>query len=174
METEWLFLEALADANRTTLASIIRSPDEFRIVMRQSPAWVGKGSERQIKTEHAIRFVFPRYYPTLPLEGYFVHPISHVNVDPVSGFICLWKNYQPTQTIVDAVLITRAMMAWKAANWDPEHRIQQAECSELPMPSLTIPTSCLPLQTCQKSRRRLSSELDNPTNESHFAFLDTE
>ena len=174
METEWQFLEALTDANRSTLASIARFQDEFYIIMRESSAWVGNGSQRHIETEHTLRYVYPRYYPTLPLEGYFVRPVLHINVDPMTGFICLWKDYRPAQTIVDAILITRAMMAWKTANWDPAHRMQQAECSQLPMPSLIIPASCLPLLSRRSNRQRLSSELDNTAQESDFAFSDIE
>jgi len=175
MEIEWQFLEALADANRTTFASITRSLNEFRVILRESPAWVGKGKERHIETEHALRYVYPRYYPALPLEAYFVRPVSHINIDPVTGFICLWKDYRLGQTIVNAILITRAIMAWKAANWDPEHCMQQAESSPLSIPTLTIPASCLPLLSRRISRQRLSSELDGYTpQESDFAFSDTE
>src|SRR5579859_1142726 len=121
MDAEWQLLQALVDANRFAFASVVRFQGEFRIVMRESPAWVGKQHERRIETEHALRYVYPRYYPSLPLEGYFVRPVLHVNVDPLTGFVCLWKNYQPAQTIVDAILITRAVMACKAANWEPAH-----------------------------------------------------
>jgi hypothetical protein len=182
MDAEWQLLQALVNANQSTFASIVRLRDEFRLVMRKSPAWVGKEDERRIETEHALRYVYPRYYPSLPLEGYFVRPVLHVNVDPLTGFVCLWKNYQSAQTIVDAILITRAMMAWRAANWDSAHRMQQVtfinstESCALPMPSLTIPGVCRPrLFWPSKSRRRLSVELhDHASHESDLAFSDIE
>ena len=181
MDAEWKLLEALVDANRSVFASIVRVQDEFRIVMRESPAWVSRESGQQVETEHSLRYVYPRYYPSLPLEGYFVCPILHVNVDPVTGFVCLWKNYRPGQTIVDAILITRAIMARKTANWDTAHRMQQdifmdsAEYCALPMPPLTVPANCRPLLSHQTSRRRLSTEFhDHAPQESNFAFSDTE
>lgn len=169
MNAEWQLLQVLVDANQLMFASIDRLQDEFRVVMRESPAWVGKEDERRIETEHALRYVYPRYYPSLPLDGYFIRPVLHVNVDPLTGFVCLWKNYQPAQTIVDAILITRAVMACEVANWDPAHRMQQVtfinsrESSALPMPSLTIPAVCRPrLLWPGKVRQRLSLELHDP------------
>jgi ubiquitin-protein ligase len=176
MDAEWQLLESLADANRSTFAQITRLEDEFRFIMQESPAWVGKGSDSRTETEHALRYVYPRYYPSLPLEGYFVRPILHINVDPVSGFVCLWKNYRPVQTIVHAILITRSIMAGSVANWDPAHRMQQdALMDPLPMPSLTIPANCRPLLPQRSSRRRLLSEIpDHTSQERNFAFSDIE
>lgn len=172
MAAEWQLLESLADANRSIFAQITRLEDEFRLIMQESPAWVGKGSDCRTESEHAFRYVYPRYYPTLPLEGYFIRPISHINVDPVTGFVCLWTNYHPAQTIVDAILITRTIMAGKVANWDPVHRMQQdAVMDPLPMSSLTIPANCRPLLPQRKSRRRLLSEIpDDTSHERNFAF----
>jgi hypothetical protein len=162
---EWELLAALAAANAAALAAT-RVEDEFHVFMRQSPAWVKSSSEPRIATEHDLRFVYPRFYPVLPLEAYFVCPILHVNVDPVTGFVCLWREYQPSQTIVDAVLITRAIMACETANWDPVHCMQpdavafRSKSHALPMPALTLPESCrLPLLHRRPGRQRLWSEL---------------
>jgi hypothetical protein len=151
--------------------------------MQESPAWVGGRNEGWIETEHVLRYVYPRYYPSLPLEGYFVYPISHINVDPVTGFVCLWQDYRPAQTIVDAILITRAIMGCKVANWDPAHRMQQdtvlehPEFGELSMPSLIIPASCRPPLSYRRSgnKRRLTFDIDDQApHGSSFAFSDIE
>jgi hypothetical protein len=183
MEVEWQFLEALAAANRASFSALTRLQDEFRVVMRESPAWFGRWSERRVETEHELRYVYPRCYPSLPLEGYFVRPVLHINVDSVTGFVCLWHVYRPAQTIVDAILITRAIMAWKVANRDPAHRIQEAPALGDPgaymlsMPSLTIPASCRPTLPNRGigSKRRLTTELDNQViRENRFAFPNPE
>lgn len=176
MEEEWQLLEKLACANPRVFAGISRIPDEFHITLKESPVWIQSGCERQIETEHTIRYVYPRYYPTLPLEGYFVHPLVHMNVDPVTGFVCLWDRYRPAQTIVDAILITRAIMAWKTANRDPAHCMQAVEYAELPgMQPLTIPEDCRPVLLHNKRRQRLSSEFDDQApQESDCAFSYTE
>jgi hypothetical protein len=182
MDAEWQLLQTLVDANQSTFASITRVQGEFQIVMRESPAWVGEENDKRIETDHVLRYVYPRYYPSLPLEGYFVRPILHVNVDPLTGFVCLWKNYQPAQTIVDAILITRAVMACKIANWDFAHRMQQVtfitstESCALPMPSLAIPAVCRPrLFYPGNGRQRLSLESHNLASpESNLALSDIE
>jgi ubiquitin-protein ligase len=183
METEWQLLQTLAGANPATFSAVTRSQDEFHIVMRDSPAWVKSKMRPLIETEHALRYVYHRYYPTLPLEGYFLRPILHVNVDPVTGFACLWQDYRPTQTIVDAVLITRAIMSCKVANWDPAHRMQQDAVVQLPescllfMPSLTIPANCrtmMPYRSSGRKRISTSAVEDQMPREGAFAFSDTE
>ena len=178
MDTEWQMLEALAQANEPTFAALTRARDAFHILMRESPAWVGKSSERQIETEHSLRYVYPRYYPSLPLEGYFSRPIFHVNVDPATGFVCLWKDYRPAQTIIDAILITRAIMACKAANLDRAHRMQDdallddIEPYALPMTPLNIPASCRTVLPHRSNRQRLSSEFhDHAPQESDFCVF---
>jgi len=174
MDAEWQFLQTLAEMNGPIVCKSVRLQDEFRIVLRSSPAWVGTTDDQRIETEHELRYFYPRYYPTLPLEGYFIRPILHVNVDPVNGFVCLWKTYRPTQTIVDAILITRAIMSWKTANLDPEHRMQQVkDLPTLTMPAMSIPESCLPLMSHRSHRQRLSTDLPNhKLEESDLAFSD--
>jgi ubiquitin-protein ligase len=172
MEEEWQLLEKLAHANPRVLASITRLPDEFHVGLNESPAYVPRAHERRIEHEHVVRYVYPRYYPTLPLEGYFVRPIVHINVDPVTGFVCLWARYHPAQTIVDAILTTRTVMTWKTANRDPAHTMQEADCSELPcVQPLVIPENCRPMLLHGKRRQRLSSEFDDQAQrESNYAF----
>lgn len=158
MEEEWQLLEELACANPRVFAEISRSSGEFRVALKESPAWVREGSEMRIENEHAVRYAYPRYYPALPIDGYFARPVVHVNVDPVTGFVCLWDRYRPSQTIVDAILITRSIMACRTANWNPAHRMQLAECAELPdVQPLTIPERCRPVLLCRKRRQRLST-----------------
>lgn len=158
MEEEWQLLEALTSANPRILAQITRSSGEFRVVLKESPAWISEGSELKVEIEHAVRYVYPRYYPALPIDGYFVRPIAHVNVDPVTGFVCLWERYQASQTIVDAVLITRAIMACRIANHDPAHCMQSVECAPLPdAQPFIVPEQCRPVLLCRKCRQRLST-----------------
>jgi len=183
METEWRLLESLAEANRRVFVDLVRSQNEFRITLRDSPAWVRIAGEPRVETEHTLRYVYPRYYPSLPLEGYFVRPISHINVDSVTGFVCLWQDYRPAQTIVDAILVTRAIMAYQVANWHPDHRMQPdtdlelAQTHTLPMPPLTLPMSCRTSisQSATGSRRRLTSVIDEQTpSESNRALFNIE
>jgi hypothetical protein len=172
MEEEWHLLEKLAVANPCILADIACFPEEFAVTLKNSPAWTQNGSELKIENEHVVRYVYPRYYPTLPLESYLVRPVAHVNVDPSTGFACLWEQYRSSQTIVDAVLITRAIMAWRAVNRDPAHQMQALDLPEIPgMQPLFIPEDCRPILRPRSNKQRLSSGDDNQSlPEEHCAF----
>jgi hypothetical protein len=180
MDAEWQLLQALADENRSIFASIARFEHEFRVAMRESPAWVSAGGRLQIETDHTLRYVYPRFYPALPLEGYFLRPIAHINVEPATGFVCLWQDFRPGQTIIDAIVVTRAILACKAVNYDPGHRMRPESpllLAELPMLPLTLPAICRPVAPRWNGakRRRLSSQLDEQVpRETSFAFSDTE
>jgi ubiquitin-protein ligase len=145
IEKEWELLEALAKANRDVLPAVERATAEFRVVLRNSPAWKRNGNRHFIETEHDVRYRFPRYYPTLPLEAYFTTPILHPNVDGATGFACLWLCHKLENGIVHAVVLTRALMACEAANSDPAHLMQPDAlclCERLPMRPLQIPDEC--------------------------------
>ena len=167
IDAEWQLLVALADANPVTFAAITRLEDEFQIELRESPAWIGGKEKRIVETAHKLRYVYPRYYPSLPLEGYFVRPIFHLNVDLATGFVCLWQDYRPTLTIVDAILVTRAIMAGTAANLELTHRMQHdaefayKRSQALPMAPLTLPPACRPfLSRRHTNRQRLTMDFD--------------
>lgn len=167
IDEEWQLLAALADANPGAFAAITRSEDEFQIDMRESPAWIGGRQKRIVETAHRLRYVYPRYYPSLPLEAFFVRPIFHVNVDFATGFVCLWQDYRPAQTIVNAILVTRAIMAGTAANLDSAHRMQHdaalayERSQALPMAPLTLPPACRPLLSQRyTNRQRLTIDFD--------------
>lgn len=143
MDAEWELLENLAAANQRVLARIERREDEFCVEFMEFPAWMGSGENRWIARNHTVRYVFPRYYPALPLEGYVARPVVHPNVDPINGFVCLWKSYRTAQTIVDAVVITRTVLSWSAVNNEPEHCMQNVpNLATLAKPELIIPDKC--------------------------------
>lgn len=174
MDAEWKLLQALAEANGAIVREVARLENEFHVTLGNSPAWIGATDKPRIETDHNIRYVYPRYYPTLPLEGYFVRPILHPNVDSATGFACLWNTYRPSQTIVDAILITRAIMCWKTVNHDPQHKMQKIhDLNALTIHELVIPLSCLPLLAHRSYKQRLSKDAQkHEPEESYLAFSD--
>lgn len=158
MNAEWELLEKLAAANPRVLARIERNEDDFQIELRESPAWMGSEEKRWVMRDHVVRYVFPRYYPSLPLEAYVMQPVIHPNVDSMNGFLCLWKSYRPAQTIVDAVVITRAVLSWSAVNSEPEHLMQNVHgLAVLARPELIIPEECRPMMRERGAKRRLEA-----------------
>ena len=159
IEEEWRLLEALARANPETLR-IEKSGEEFCVQLANSPAWLGNLDEHVVATAHEVGYSFPRYYPALPLEAYFKVPIFHPNVDPVTGFACLWLDYRPHLNIVDGIVVTRALMAFQTVNRQPEHLMQPDaldQCEPLATTPLVIPHECRSWSSLhQSARRRLS------------------
>lgn len=144
IEQEWLLLERLASANPSIVCTVAREKQGFEVNLRESPAWTQGTSGPRIRMNHTVHYMVPRFYPSLPVEGYLARPVFHPNVDQVSGFLCLWSDYQPRQTIVDALQITRAILAHHCFNLHPDHCMQPDAlgCEALPMSPLLIPESC--------------------------------
>jgi ubiquitin-protein ligase len=162
MDAEWELLGLLAETNPRVLTRIVRSDDGFCVDLDESPAWIGTDERRWIEQKHAVRFVFPRYYPALPVEGYLERPVLHPNVDAANGFVCLWRDYRSVWTIVDAVIILRAILCWEVVNDAPQHRMQDVcTMSVLRKMELVVPVECGPLVYTRHERRRLeSTEVD--------------
>ncbi|HLJ88270.1 MAG TPA: hypothetical protein VKZ53_15735 [Candidatus Angelobacter sp.] len=94
-----------------------------------------------IRTSHSVRYHFPAYFPHLPIEAYIAAPVFHPNVDPRNGFACLWLKHDPANTIVDAIVITRELMAHRTRNANPQHVMQRDAlqlCRPLSLPPLKI------------------------------------
>ncbi|WP_158942854.1 ubiquitin-conjugating enzyme E2 [Granulicella sp. S190] len=157
IEGEWEQLQTLAAANPGIFVAIERVPGEFHVTFANSPAWIRETGEPHVRAEHVLRYVFPRYYPTLPLDAYFMRPVFHPNVDQENGFACLWHEYRPGLTIIDAVQITRSIMAHRCVNQDPAHCMQPGAyvVYELDIPSMIIPACCSPALPAPRSGRRL-------------------
>ena len=161
IDAEWALLLALAAANPDILLDVERIAQSFLIQLAHTPAWVAGNDSRRTETQHALTYTFPRYYPTLPMEGFLSVPVEHRNIDPRTGFLCLWREYRPSLTIVDAVQITRAMLSGKVINLETDHCMQPQAASSpepLAMPSLVLPPACLPVSPAVRPRhtRRLS------------------
>jgi hypothetical protein len=168
IDAEWELLESLAAANPHILTHIERCEGEFHVELKESPAWLGEiwsgenrsdtNSLRWVRWDHSMRYFFPRYYPTLPIEAFLAQPVLHPNVDPLNRFVCLWKTYSTAQTIVDAVVITRAVLSWSAVNNDPAHCMQSVQgLARLAMPELTIPDECRAPARPARARQRLEA-----------------
>jgi hypothetical protein len=156
---EWELLQTLARANPETLR-IQKKGEEFCVQFENSPAWMGNQAEHVIQTTHEVGYRFPRYYPALPLEAFFKVPIFHPNVDPITGFACLWLDYRPLMNIVDAIVVTRAIMAFQTVNREQDHLMQPDaldQCEPLATTPLVIPEACRGWSSLQPmGRRRLS------------------
>jgi ubiquitin-protein ligase len=156
MQSEWLLLTKLAEANPEIIGSIDRTSDAFNILFSETPGWIADASGPLVTREHWVKYLFPRYYPALPLEAYCQQPAFHPNIHPETGFLCLWVDYIPRRSIMDAVVTTRAMLAHQAMNRDTQHCMQPAafHCEPLAMPALNIPENCRTTSCAISNQRR--------------------
>ena len=126
IDKEWTLLERLAAVNPGTIEIAGRNPsaaDEvFRVRLHGSPGIVAaRGTDIERRDEHSLRFVFTRFYPEMPIDCYVEEPLFHPNVKPETGFVCLWEQARPRDTIIQAVARAQAMAAFRLVNMNSVH-----------------------------------------------------
>ena len=129
IENEWLLLEALQHANSDRLR-LVRHPDSFAIEAGGLPALLEAPPDpanpgAAIKHTHSLSIVFPRYYPSMPVEVYLDAPVFHPNIHPDTGFVCLWQEANPRDTAVQALARTQAMAAYRMLNLGGAHQMNR-------------------------------------------------
>jgi hypothetical protein len=100
------------------------SYDDIRFRLSASPALLKVGNELSVSSVHEGMLRFPRMFPSIPIEVYLNGPIFHPNVDPSTGFLCLWETYSPTYTSVDTLQQLRRILAWETTNFEATHLLQ--------------------------------------------------
>lgn len=138
IENEWLLLEALRQANPGRLR-LTHHPDAFTLqadglpALREAPADPARPT---LQTTHSLRIVFPRYYPSMPLEVYLDAPVFHPNVHPDTGFVCLWTRHRIQTTLEQTLAQLQRVLAWQLLNTDPEHVMQPAALHWYQLPGI--------------------------------------
>ena len=130
IENEWLLLEALQHANSDRVR-LTRHPDSFAVVANGLPALLEAPSDpanpgAAIKHTHSFSIVFPRYYPSMPVEVYLDTPAFHPNVHPDTGFVCLWTKHRIQTTVEQNLAQLQRVLCWSLLNTDVEHVMQPA------------------------------------------------
>ena len=130
IENEWLLLQAFQQLNPGRL-QLARLADCFALevnglaALRERPA-DGADLETALTLVQSVRIVFPRYYPSMPVEVYLVTPVFHPNVHPDTGFVCLWTRHRVPTTIEQTLAQLQRVLCWRLLNADPEHVMQPA------------------------------------------------
>ena len=79
-----------------------------------------------LRSEHAVRVRFPRYFPAMPIEAFVQPPVFHPNAHPETGFLCLWSTHRVGNSVLNSLARILAILAWQLVNWQPEHVMQPA------------------------------------------------
>ena len=112
---ERALLQRLAADNPHIFSALESSPDdELRFQMEACG------------THRSVRIVFPRFFPSVPMDAYVAPPAVHPNIDPETGFVCLWTRTSALHTSLEAVRRLRLILAWRSFNLDADHVMQPA------------------------------------------------
>jgi hypothetical protein len=125
---EWQLLLDLARLNQPILEIIghrlVRDAEAISIALHETSGIVRVHGQRTVIRTHLAEVLFPRFFPSVPIEIRLTQPVFHPNVDPVSGFVCLWDRFYAGDTTVEAVTQLQQIIAWKLANFGGDHLMQ--------------------------------------------------
>jgi hypothetical protein len=94
----------------------------FRFTLHKTPVLLA--GSHGLSSSHAVRIVYPVYFPTAPLEVYTDRAFLHPNVHPVTGFVCVWDRHQVSNTAEHAVHKLISMMSGRLSNREALHMMQ--------------------------------------------------
>ena len=126
VDKEWTMLGRLASANPDYIEVFDRTSsaveEQFRIRLHRSPGIeAANGSRVTMREVHTLRLCFTRFYPDVPIDCYVQEPLFHPNVKAETGFVCLWEQANPRDTVIQAVARTQAIAAFRMVNTGGPH-----------------------------------------------------
>jgi hypothetical protein len=126
IDKEWALLERLAGLNPETIEIVGRTPsaveEVFHVRLRESPGVAAvRGGHLERRDEHSLRLIFTRFYPEMPIDCYVDERLFHPNVKPETGFVCLWEQARPRDTVIQALARAQAMAAYRLVNMNSVH-----------------------------------------------------
>jgi ubiquitin-protein ligase len=129
IRNEWEWLRRAAAANPGRLAA---PPEPGGLV--QLPGTPYYGMDGAPAKGIAVRFEFPEYYPSVPLEAWLEFPVLHPNVHPENGFVCLWDTRQEGTSLLEAVRQLQRVVTWHLRNDSADHLMQPEAGERPPLP----------------------------------------
>lgn len=126
VDQEWRLLERLTAANPEAIEILDREQsaieDLFHVRLHASPGVeAAAGDDIRTRDVHTLRLCFTKFYPEVPIDCYIAEPLFHPNVKPETGFVCLWEQSSPSDTVIQALARTQAMAAYRMVNTGQAH-----------------------------------------------------
>jgi hypothetical protein len=148
VEKEWTLLERLAAANPNYVEILARAPspieDVFHVRLHDSPGVrEAHGNDIATRDIHTLRLCFTRFYPEVPIDCYVEEPLFHPNVKAETGFVCLWEQASPRDTVVQALARTQAICAFRMVNTGAPHQMNRQAASWYQ--AVALPQKLVPL-----------------------------
>jgi RNA polymerase sigma factor (sigma-70 family) len=128
IENEWKLLNQLAALNPATLhvrgRGVGSAGEYFCVEMRQTAGLIRIAGVAEVRESHAMELNFPRFFPVVPIEVLLQVPVFHPNVDPDTGFVCLWTRTCPGDSVAEAITRAQRIVSWDLMNLSPDHVMQ--------------------------------------------------
>jgi ubiquitin-protein ligase len=127
IENDVMMLQELAQLNPNVIRVISldrnSAEEQVEISISQTPGIVRLTDDTPIlRNEHRFRFVFPRFYPEMPIACYCFDPLFHPNVSPETKFFCLWAKFSHLENnILQAICRAQAATALRIVNIHRDH-----------------------------------------------------
>jgi ubiquitin-protein ligase len=126
IEKEWELLHRLQRLNPQHVEIVAREPspsiEHFVVRLHRSPGISQvHGPRMAIRETHTLQLGFPRFYPEVPIECMVEERLFHPNIKPETGFVCLWDEADPRETVIQALARAQAMAAYRMVNMGGPH-----------------------------------------------------
>ncbi|HUA83776.1 MAG TPA: hypothetical protein VMB85_07945 [Bryobacteraceae bacterium] len=157
LDNEWALLGQLAERNPKVVEAVRRetAPDAeiFHVIVHRTSALaLAPPHELMEFASHPVRFRFPEYYPSVPIEAFLEKPLFHPNIHPDNGFVCLWDRFSSGDTVVEAVRKLQKVIAWELWNQHAEHVMQPDAVAHPPVAVLPAEIVRVPGEPAPPSR----------------------
>jgi ubiquitin-protein ligase len=130
IRNEWELLQAFKGRNPCTLHVLEHcctgEDDTFYCTLEQTSGIVIRDGIKVLERSHLAELRFPRFFPSVPIEARLAIPVFHPNVDPQSGFVCLWERSSASDTVMEAVRRLQLVISWESFNLKSDQVIHPA------------------------------------------------
>jgi len=148
---EWKLLQGIAQMNEGLVEILGRcsklEDDVFRVVVHQTCGIISLCGSREFAYSHVAEVHYTRFFPSVPIEVCLQVPVFHPNVDPGTGFICLWNRFSPGDTVLEALARLQHVITWSWVNLNSPHLMQPVAVQWLEDPGrqTALPLSFKPI-----------------------------
>lgn len=149
---EWKLLQQLASLNQSVIDILgrrsVAEEDLFCIALRQTCGIAQAGAMTKFVLSHRVEIRLARFFPSVPIDARLVTPVFHPNVDPGTGFVCLWNRFSPGDTVSEVLYRLQHIISWTWVNLDGVHVVQldAAKWYQDPLRRTALPLTFTPLR----------------------------
>ncbi len=170
IENEWSLLARLAEYNpgivEVVRREVLPDADVFHVVLHRTSALALEPPHALLESaSHTVRFRYPSYYPSVPIEAFLATPVFHPNIHPENGFVCLWDRFSAGDTILEALGQLQRVITWALWNDMADHVMQPDALHRTRDGNVALWCEPLRVPTALKLERSYARRPDGPRRE---------